>query len=157
MTVQPALDEPYFEMEGAEGWFAMLCQRTRPGVLVFPGGLPAPPGYSDLAEGRLKMDKGVKPFDSASVAWHHFLFPMGRQWPDCVLAVLLGLRSRVLMAGGRGAKSTVTSIWADISIAWRVWLYEHRQGQGWVCLDPRDDSHEAVRWLREQMMMEALK
>jgi hypothetical protein len=149
VTVQPAIDEPFFEMENAYNWFSAHCAKTSPADLIYPGCLSAPPGYSDLQESRLKADKGVGVFDNSSVAWHHFLIPLGRQWPDFVLAVLLGMRSPVLLP-------YAVDQWSELPLVWRVWLYEHYQDRGWVCLDPRDESCETVRQVRAWLLMEAL-
>jgi len=156
VTVQPAIDDSYFEMDDAYRWFAKRYTKVDPADLMSLSALDPPPGYADLQEERLrKHSKNLISRYADTVEWHHFRIYRDSGPPT--LAVVLGMRSRTLIAQGEQA-SPFESMWVlPLPVTWRVWLYEHRQGRGWVCLDPRDESHEVVRRLRAQMVLEALR
>lgn len=158
MTVQPAFDEPFFEMADAYRWFNKRYTLVVPADLMFLCGLDPPPGYADLQEARLK--KPSKDVAWQSAEWHHFR--MHRDGGPPTLVVVLGMRSRISLpqpiARDGDAYIHASGMWAmPPAVTWRVWLYEHCQGRGWVCLDPRDDTHEVVRTLRSRMILEALR
>jgi len=146
VTVQPAIDDPYFEMEGAYRWFAKRYTKVDPADLMSLSALDPPPGYADLQEERFR--KPGKETTRQSAEWHHFR--VYRENASPTLVVVLGMRAHPMQIVG-------TAWNLPGHTKWRVWLYEHRQGRGWVCLDPRDESHEVVRKLRAQMVLEALK
>jgi len=163
MTGQPAIDDAFFEMRDAVHWFTKHYVRIEPADLMSLSALDPPPGYAQVQEER--VISGSKNKHWKIPQWHHFR--MYRDGGPPTLAVVLGMRPRVLTPRGEQDwmvpnVSEVIDIMSAIQligdpVTWRVWLYEHRQGQGWVCLDPGDESHEAVRRLRAEMVLEALR
>ncbi len=147
MTVQPTVDEPYFEMEDAYRWFAKRYTKIDPADLMSLCALDPPPGYADAQEAWAKKGGWDVP------GWSHFRIYRERAAPT--LAVILTVRSYVDVADDSLIVSRM--IEPNLVTRNRIWLYEHRQGRGWVCLDPRDESHEVVRKLWAQMVLEALK
>jgi hypothetical protein len=160
VTIQPTLNEPFFEMENAYNWFNKRHSLVVPMDLMNLVTLDPPPGYAGLQEERIKGSSRSRVWQRREhhgwqrAAWYHFR--IHRERAAYTLAVILRLRLR---RGYEtvGGDSGHIQLLADEQTIDRVWLYEHRQGQGWVCLDPADDSHEVVQRLRGEMIMEALK
>jgi len=150
MTIQPAIDEPFFEMEDAYRWFSRRHTRIEIADLMSLSALDPPPGYADIQAQRM----GAGKTDIERLEWYHFRISRLKAAPT--LAVVMGLYKMVQIASG--GKDSIGAMWTlPPPKTWRVWLYEHRQGQGWVCLDPADESHEVVRRLRAEMVLEALR
>lgn len=148
MTVKPALDEPYFEMENAVRWFSRHYTKVRPDQLMSLCALEPPPGYADLQEQELAKSRWNKP------QWHHFRLTPSKGAP--ALAVVLETRKDMVLSPLNISPFAAVPM-SLFPVTWRVWLYQYQQGRGWVCLDPSDDSHEVVRRLRGKMILEALR
>ena len=149
MTVKPALDDPYFEMENAVQWFGRHYTKVRPDQLMSLCALEPPPGYADLQVQRVGFGKT----DMTSAEWHHFRLTSPKGAP--ALAVVLETRKDMVLSPNISPFAAVPM--SVFPVTWRVWLYQYQQGRGWVCLDPSDDSHEVVRRLRGKMILEALR
>jgi hypothetical protein len=136
MTVQPAIGDPFFEMEDARRWFAKRYAKVDPADLMSLSALDPPPGYADLQEQMLR--KSGKGSYWVVFWWHHFR--MYRDGGPPTLAVICESRrgpKQILNADG-------TTVWADYQTTWRVWLYEHRQGLGTRPMRSLEDC--APRW-----------
>jgi len=155
VTVQPAPGEPYFEMEDAYRWFRGRWKEIAQADLLPLSALDAPPGYAELQEQVIMQRDRIGKRHLTRPVWRHFR--IHRPCGPVMLAVLLGRYSELAAIPNKTAGGVLSAFLVPPCGKWRIWLYEHRQGRGWVCLDPADESHEVVRRLRAEMVLEALR